>query len=179
PKDKDKLPIFSTGMIGQYVHGNEPSHHVAYLYNYAGKPWKTQEKVRKIMKTKYKNSPDGLAGNEDCGQIASWYVFSALGFYPVNPASGKYVIGSPVVNQATIKVSENKTFRIIAKNNSPENIYIQKVSLNGKPLQRSYLEHKEIMDGGTLKFQMGPKPNKNWATEVENLPKSKTSITHK
>lgn len=170
PRDREELPIFSTGMIGQYVHGNEPSHHVAYLYNYAGKPWKTQERVREIMTTKYKNSPDGLAGNEDCGQLASWFVFSALGFYPVNPASGEYAIGSPLIDQATINLPEGKKFKIIAKNNSPKNIYIQAVILNDKSLKRSFIKHREIMAGGELKFIMGNKPNRKWATDGRYVP---------
>ncbi len=150
-----------TGLIGQYAHGNEPSHHVAYLYNYAGEAWKTQEKVRQIMTELYTSGVDGLVGNDDCGQMSAWYVFSALGFYPVNPADGNYVIGSPLVKHAKVKVSDSKTFEIMAENNSLENKYVQSVSLNGKELTRSYITHKELMDGGKLEFTMGINPINN------------------
>jgi predicted alpha-1,2-mannosidase len=161
PLPEDKLPIFSTGMIGQYAHGNEPSHHVAYLYNYIEKPWKTQRLVREILETQYKNEPNGHCGNEDCGQMSSWYVFSALGFYPVNPAQSVYVFGSPIVNTATLNLENGKKFTVEAKNNSSENKYIQFIELNGKTINRNYITHKEIMNGGTLIFTMGNLPNKN------------------
>ena len=126
-----------TGLIGQYVHGNEPCHHIAYLYNYAGAPWKTQQRVREIMKTLYNNKVGGICGNDDCGQMSAWYVLSALGFYPVSPASGVYVLGSPLVDKATIhldpKYQQGGEFTIIAENNSPANVYIQSATLNGKP----------------------------------------------
>lgn len=161
PIPEDKLPIFSTGMIGQYAHGNEPSHHVAYLYNYVEKPWKTQELVRKILETQYKNTPNGHCGNEDCGQMSSWYVFSVLGFYPVNPAQGIYAFGSPIIDSATLNLENGKTFTIETVNNSSENKYIQAIELNGKQIERNYITHKEIMDGGKLIFTMGNLPNKN------------------
>ena len=161
PLPEDKLPIFSTGMIGQYAHGNEPSHHVAYLYNYIEKPWKTQELVREILETQYKNEPNGHCGNEDCGQMSSWYVFSALGFYPVNPAQGIYAFGSPIIDAATLNLENGKKFTIETKNNSSENKYIQFIELNGKTINRNYITHKEIMNGGTLIFTMGNLPNKN------------------
>jgi len=161
PLPEDKLPIFSTGMIGQYAHGNEPSHHVAYLYNYVKKPWKTQELVREILDTQYKNEPNGHCGNEDCGQMSSWYVFSALGFYPVNPAQGVYTFGSPIMDRATLNLENGKTFVVQTKNNSSENKYIQAIELNGKIIERNYLTHSEIMFGGTLIFTMGNLPNKN------------------
>ncbi len=155
-----------TGLIGQYVHGNEPCHHVAYLYNYAGAPWKTQARVREIMRKLYDNTPGGCCGNDDCGQMAAWYVLSALGFYSVNPASGVYVLGSPVVDKATIhfdpKYQKGEKFTIIAENNSPTNVYIQSATLNGKPLERSWISHAELVAGGGLVLKMGAKPNPEW-----------------
>lgn len=164
-----------SGLIGQYAHGNEPSHHIAYLYNYAGKPWKTQEKVRQIMAELYHTGPDALAGNDDCGQMSAWYIFSALGFYPVNPAEGIYVLGSPLVKNASLKLEEDKVFTIEAENNSAANPYIKAVLLNGKALEKSYLTHEQIMAGGTLKFVMDDEPNKEWATAYESYPPSMTS----
>jgi predicted alpha-1,2-mannosidase len=160
PLPEDKLPIFSTGMIGQYAHGNEPSHHVAYLYNYIEKPWKTQELVREILETQYKNAPNGHCGNEDCGQMSSWYVFSALGFYPVNPAQGIYAFGSPIIDLATLNLENGKIFTIKTVNNSSINKYIQSIELNGKIIDRNYITHKEIIAGGKLIFTMGNLPNK-------------------
>ncbi len=170
PKPDDNLPIFSTGMIGQYVHGNEPSHHVGYLYNFAGVPWKTQEITRKIMLTQHKNSPDGICGNEDCGQMSAWFIFSALGFYPVNPSSGNYIFGSPLIKNATLNLENGKQFKINAHYNNAENIYIKKVMLNGKILHRSYIKHSEIMNGGKLEYFMTNQPNKDWAIEKEFRP---------
>ncbi|RXG31611.1 GH92 family glycosyl hydrolase [Leeuwenhoekiella palythoae] len=154
PKPTDKLPIFSTGMIGQYNHGNEPSHHVAYLYNYVGKPSKAQERIREILKTQYKNEPYGHCGNEDCGQMSSWYVFSALGFYPVNPAQGAYILGIPLFERAEIKLPGNKKFIISAQNFSDKNTYVKRIFLNGKPLKRGFITHSEITNGGELLFEM-------------------------
>ncbi|MEQ9090279.1 MAG: GH92 family glycosyl hydrolase [Balneola sp.] len=159
-----------SGLIGQYAHGNEPSHHIGYLYNYAGKPWKSQEILHEIMNTQYSTAVDGLSGNEDCGQMSAWYVFSAIGFYPVNPASGNYVLGTPQFEQVEITLSDTKTFTIIADGVSDENIYIKSVSLNGEPLERSYISHKEIIAGGELIFEMGSAPNKNWAKKTEYRP---------
>ncbi len=163
-----------TGLVGQYAHGNEPCHHVPYLYVYAGAPWKSQEIVRKLAAMFYTNKPDGQCGNVDCGQMTAWYVFSALGFYPVNPANGIYIIGSPVVDKATINLDpafyKGKTFTMIAENNSKENIYIQSATLNGKPLDRAWITHKEITDGGTLAFKMGPQPNKEWGRNAASRP---------
>lgn len=164
PLPEDKLPIFSTGMIGQYAHGNEPSHHVAYLYNYINEPWKTQKLVREILESQYKNTPNGHCGNEDCGQMSSWYIFSSLGFYPVNPAQGIYSFGSPLFDSATITLENNKTFVVQTKNNSNENMYIQSIELNGKKIDRNYITHKEITQGGTLIFTMGKLPNKDKST---------------
>lgn len=163
-----------TGLIGQYVHGNEPCQHVAYLYCYAGAPWKTQERVRYIMTTLYSNQVGGICGNDDCGQTSAWYVLSALGFYPVNPASGVYVIGSPLVDRATIhldpKHHKGRQFTIVAQNNSPKNVYIQSATLNGQPLGRSWFTHDELTAGGTLVLKMGPKPNPEWGKAAEDRP---------
>jgi len=150
-----------TGLIGQYAHGNEPSHHMAYLYNYIGKPWKTQKLVRKIMNDLYSDQPDGLCGNEDCGQMSSWYVFSALGFYPVTPGSNEYIIGTPIFEEAQIHLENGKHFTVRAKNVTDENIYIQRAELNGSPFKQSFIKHETIMQGGELVFIMGPEPNKN------------------
>lgn len=157
------------GTIGQYVHGNQPSHHVAYLYNYAGKSWKTQERVREIMERLYKPGPGGLCGNEDMGSLSSWYILSAMGFYPATPGSPYYMIGSPLFDKITVRTGEHN-FTIIAHNNSSENRYIQTAQLNGKPLNRSWLLHSEIVDGGLLEFNMGPKPAKNRDSKFKNLP---------
>ncbi len=147
-----------TGLIGQYAHGNEPSHHIPYLYNYAGQPWKTQAYVRRIMDEFYKNAPDGLIGNEDCGQMSAWYILSAAGFYPVAPGSPQYDIGSPLFRQMKFNLENGKSFTITAKNNSPASIYVQSVRLNGRPLRKAQLAHSSILAGGTLEFEMGPKP---------------------
>lgn len=151
----ENTPKDVSGLIGQYAHGNEPSHHVAYLYNYAGVPWKTQEKVSQIMKTLYSNKPDGLCGNEDMGQMSAWYIFSALGFYPVNPADGNYVFGTPLFKKVILNLPNKKTFTVVAKNLSDRNIYIQRVLLNGKEIDKGYISHQQILEGGTLEFQMG------------------------
>ncbi|MDD3079922.1 MAG: GH92 family glycosyl hydrolase [Paludibacter sp.] len=161
-----------SGLIGQYAHGNEPGHHTIYLYAFAGQQWKTAEMARQVLKTMYFNKPNGLAGNEDCGQMSSWYVFSALGFYPVNPSNGVYVFGSPLFDEAKISLPGGKTFKIITKNNSDKNIYIQSVKLNGKDYPYSYIKHTDIMKGGKLEFVMGEKPNKEFGKEPEYRPKS-------
>ncbi|MEA4976560.1 MAG: GH92 family glycosyl hydrolase [Paludibacter sp.] len=153
----ENTPMDVSGLIGQYAHGNEPSHHVAYLYNYGGAPWKTQEKVSQIMKTLYSNKPDGLCGNEDMGQMSAWYIFSALGFYPVNPADGKYVFGTPLFKEVLINLPNKKTFTVKATGLSDQHIYIQKILLNGKETDKGYISHQQILDGGTLEFQMGNK----------------------
>jgi predicted alpha-1,2-mannosidase len=153
----DASPDIS-GLIGQYAHGNEPSHHITYMYAYAGQPWKTAAKVRYIMDQLYTDKPDGLSGNEDVGQMSAWYVFSSLGFYPMNPANGQFVFGSPTVKEATLNLENGHTFQIKVNNNSKENKYIQKVSLNGKPYTNFYLLYKDIMAGGKLIIDMGNKP---------------------
>lgn len=152
--EKDGLPIFSTGMIGQYAHGNEPSHHVAYLYNFVDQPHKTQKYVSEIVRNLYRNAPDGLCGNEDCGQMSAWYVFSAMGFYPVNPVSCEYEIGTPLFSELCLHLSGDKTFKVLAKGVSREKCYVKSVKLNGQPLQKSFITHEEIMKGGVLEFEM-------------------------
>lgn len=152
--------ISRDGIIGNYVHGNEPSHHAAYLFNRAGQPWKTQEKVRMIIPKMYKPAPDGLGGNDDCGQMSAWYIFSALGFYPVAPGSDEYAIGSPTVKSAVLKLENGKTFTIKTVDQGEKNVYVQKITLDGKPLNGYVLKHSEITDGGELVFYMGSKPKK-------------------
>ena len=159
-----------TGLIGQYAHGNEPSHHIAYLYNYAGEQWKAAEKVRFIMDEFYTDRPDGLIGNEDCGQMSAWYLMSAMGFYQMNPSDGVFVFGSPRFRKVEMKVRGGKTFTVEAPDNSPENIYIRKVYLNGKPYKKSYITYQDIIEGGTLTFVMGKKPDRKFGTALENRP---------
>ncbi len=158
-----------TGLIGQYAHGNEPSHHITYLYGYTSQPWKTAEKVRFIMDSMYTVKPDGIIGNEDAGQMSAWYVMSALGFYPIHPAGGMYVFGSPAINNAIIKVANNKTFKITVINNSSANKYIQSVTLNGNAYTKTYLQHADIMNGGEVIIKMGSKPSRKWG--VANIDK--------
>lgn len=162
PSADEDLPIFSTGMIGQYAHGNEPSHHVIYLFNAIGQPWKTQKYAAEVMHELYKNTPAGLCGNEDCGQMSAWYVFSAMGFYPVDPISGKYEIGTPMYPEMKMYLANGKTFTILAPAVSKENIYIQSVKLDGKPYDKSYITHEQIMNGSIFEFEMGNKPGKVW-----------------
>jgi predicted alpha-1,2-mannosidase len=163
-----------SGRIGQYSQGDEQSHHVAYLYDYAGAPYKTQYWVRRAMSTMYNDTPAGQCGNVDCGQMAAWYVFSALGFYPVNPDSGVFAIGSPVVSRAVIHLDRDKyhgrTFTVVAENNSADNIYIQSATLDGKPLLKPWLTCEQITSGGTLGLVMGPKPNPDWGSAQEDSP---------
>lgn len=151
-----------SGLIGQYAHGNEPGHHTVYLYSFVGQQWKTAEKVDYILSHMYSDLPDGLQGNEDCGQMSSWYVFSALGFYPVNPSDGMYVFGRPIFDKVVLKLPENKFFEIRANNNSAENKYIQSIELNGQPYNKLYISHADIMAGGTLVFTMGNRPNEQF-----------------
>ena len=162
PAGNEELPIFSTGMIGQYAHGNEPSHHVIYLYNKVRQPWKAQKYVAQVMRDLYFNAPAGLCGNEDCGQMSAWYVFSAMGFYPVNPVSGEYEIGTPLFPEMKLNLDNGKTFTVLAPNVSRENIYIQSVKINGQPYDKSYITHKQIMDGSTVEFVMGNQPGEIW-----------------
>jgi predicted alpha-1,2-mannosidase len=161
-----------SGLIGQYAHGNEPSHHITYMYSYAGQPWKTAEKVRYILKNFYTDKTDGIIGNEDVGQMSSWYVFSALGFYPVNPANGNYVFGSPLFDEVKVKLAGGKSIQMIAHNNSEKNIYIQGITLNGKKYTKSYIAHADLLKGGIILFEMGSKPNLNWGKSQQDRPHS-------
>ncbi|MGV3540634.1 MAG: glycoside hydrolase domain-containing protein, partial [Rufibacter sp.] len=156
----DTEDITREGIIGNYVHGNEPAHHAAYLYNWTNQPWKTQERVRMILKKQYQPTPDGLGGNDDCGQMSAWYLFSSLGFYPVAPGSGEYALGSPAVKDAILNLGNGKTFIIEAKNQSDKNVYVQKVELNGKVLAKPFLQYADIAKGGKLTFYMSGKPRK-------------------
>lgn len=167
-----------SGMIGQYAHGNEPSHHTIYLYAYAGRQWRTAELVRQVCENFYTTSPDGLIGNEDCGQMSAWYIFSALGFYPVHPTAGVYVFGSPLVESATIHTVSGRDFRIRTVNNSRENIYIQSVTLDGRPYDRSYVTHDDLLRGGELVFTMGPHPNEAFGAAAECRPKTAYEMTN-
>ncbi|GIZ10226.1 GH92 family glycosyl hydrolase [Flavobacterium sp. UMI-01] len=151
-----------SGLIGQYAHGNEPSHHIAYLFNHAGKPWRTQYWVSQILKTQYNTTPNGLSGNEDCGQMSAWYVLSSIGLYPLNPASTNYEIGSPIFEKSTITLPNGKTFTIKAENVSTENIYIQSAKLNDASFNQTTLSHQTLLKGGTLHLVMGKTPNKYW-----------------
>lgn len=158
-----------SGLIGQYAHGNEPSHHVLYMYNYVGQPWKGAEKIREVMRDLYHAAPDGLSGNEDVGQMSAWYIMSAVGLYQVEPAGGKYIFGSPVVDKAKMYVGENKTFEIVAHNNSAQNIYIQSVKLNGEDYTKSYIDHADVAAGGKLEFFMGSAPS-DFGTALQDRP---------
>jgi predicted alpha-1,2-mannosidase len=160
------------GLIGQYIHGNEPSHHVAYLYDHAGAPWRTQARLKQIVESQYKPTPDGLSGNDDLGQMSAWLVFTALGFYPVTPASGEYAIGRPFVDRAVLRLANGKRFTIVADGLSDAHPYVGKVMLNGRRLPRSYIKHEEIMAGGELRFVMQARPNKAWATAPKDRPYS-------
>ena len=158
------------GLIGQYIHGNEPSHHVAYLYDHAGAPWRTQARLRQIVDSQYKPAPDGLAGNDDLGQMSAWLVFTTLGFYPVTPGSGEYAIGRPFVDRAVLHLPNGKSFTVRAEGLSDANPYVGKVELNGRPLPRSFIRHEEILAGGELRFVMQARPNKAWATAPKDRP---------
>lgn len=161
-----------TGLIGQYAHGNEPSHHMAYLFNYLGMPWRTQELVHRICREFYTNDPGGLIGNEDCGQMSAWYIFSAMGFYPVNPANSEYVLGTPIFDEVNILQENGKIFTIKANRNSGTSKYIGSVSLDGKELHASFIHHDEIMKGGKLEFTLQDQPNKEWAATPSDFPNS-------
>lgn len=164
-----------TGLIGWYAHGNEPSHHVAYLYAYAGQPWRTQARLKRIMDTQYAPRPDGLAGNDDLGQMSAWYVFTALGFYPVAPGSNEYIIGRPFLPRARLNLPNGKHFTLIAENLDEAHPYIGSVTLEGKPLDRAFLRHDEIMAGGELRFTMQATPNRDWGTRPDARPYSQST----
>jgi predicted alpha-1,2-mannosidase len=160
------------GLVGQYAHGNEPSHHIAYLYTYAGAPWKTQERVRQLLETMYDNKPDGLAGNEDCGQMSAWYIMSALGFYPVDPVSANYVIGTPLFERAIVDVGNGKKLVIEAERKTAGDKYVQSVTLNGKAHENVWFRHADVANGGKLIFEMGSQPNKHWGAAASAAPPS-------
>ncbi|OIP84506.1 MAG: alpha-mannosidase [Porphyromonadaceae bacterium CG2_30_38_12] len=162
-------PIDVSGLIGEYAHGNEPSHHVAYLYNFVDQPWKTQERIHEIMSTLYSNKPDGLCGNEDMGQMSAWYVFSVLGFYPVNPADGKYVFGTPEFAEVAINLPNKRTFAVKAKNFGDKNIYIEKVKLNGKDYNNGSITHQQLLEGGKLEFTMSDKKGMVFSMNLESF----------
>jgi predicted alpha-1,2-mannosidase len=163
-----------SGLIGHYAHGNEPSHHVAYLYNFAGAPWKTQARLAQIVASQYANTPAGLAGNDDLGQMSAWFAFTALGFYPVAPASNEYVIGRPFVQKAVLNLPNGRRFGIRAENLSEANPYVGSVTLNGKPLARSFLRHEDIVAGGELVFTMQATPNRQWGQGIDARPYTQT-----
>ena len=163
------------GLIGQYAHGNEPYHHIAYMYVYAGVPYKAQERIRFILDTLYHNDPDGLAGNEDCGQMSAWYVMSALGLYAVDPVSGTYVLGTPLFESAKVSLSGGKSLSVEAKRSSPSQKYVQSVALNGKSLDRLWVRHSELVDGATLTFTMGDQPNHQLGADPKVAPPSLTA----
>ena len=158
-----------SGLLGQYAQGNEPSHHVIYMYNYVGQPWKAAPLLRRMMNEMYTDQPDGLSGNEDVGQMSAWYIISTMGLYQVEPSGGKFIIGSPLFDKATLNVGGGKSFTVRAINNSDKNMYVQKVRLNGKAYTKSYIDFKDIMRGGTLELTMGPKPSK-WGTAKKDRP---------
>lgn len=160
------------GMVGQYAHGNEPSHHIAYLYIYAGAPWKTQARVRSLMDTMYRDEPDGMAGNEDVGQMSAWFILSALGFYAVDPASTNYVLGSPLVKHATLELNGGKRLEIEVKRSDESHAYVQSFTLNGKPQQRAWFSHAEIAEGGRIAIEMGPNPNTSLGSDPQQAPPS-------
>ncbi|WP_263358836.1 GH92 family glycosyl hydrolase [Acidicapsa ligni] len=162
------------GMMGQYVHGNEPSHHLAYLYDYAGEPLRTQERLRQIVESQYRPTPDGLVGNDDLGQMSAWMIFTSLGFYPVAPGSNEYVIGRPFVSRAALHLPNGKTLTVVAENLSSSNAFIQSVTLNGKPLTRTFVRHEELMRGGELHFVMSSKADATWSTQPHEAPYSMT-----
>ncbi|MGF1699503.1 GH92 family glycosyl hydrolase [Photobacterium makurazakiensis] len=175
PDPEQELPIFSTGMVGQYVQGNEPDHHAPYLFNYVGQPWKTQKWLKEVVDVCYTDKPEGICGNDDYGQMSSWYVFTAMGFYPVNPADQRYVIGSPMFPEVALNLPNGNIFTVKAEQVSEQNIYIQSVTLNGNSLDRSWISHGEITQGGELVFEMGNEPNYSWATTPDAFPPSWTA----
>ena len=162
------------GLVGQYAHGNEPSHHIAYLYVYAGAPYKTQARVRSLMETMYKPLPDGIAGNEDVGQMSAWYILSALGFYSVDPVSGNYILGSPLFENARVDLGNGHTLTIEVERSNPADAFIHAFSIDGKPQERAWFNHSEIANGATLSFKMGSEPNLHFATAETNVPPSLT-----
>lgn len=164
------LKLDSMFSCNRMWHGNEPGHQISFMYNYAGQPWKTQREVRNIMKTEYRLGANGLSGNDDSGQMSAWYIFAAMGFYPVCPAAGYYNISGPTFPKMTIKMENGRKFTIVARGVSDTNIYIQSVTLNGKPYDKSYISHDDIAAGGCMEFVMGGTPNKEWAASAGCCP---------
>jgi predicted alpha-1,2-mannosidase len=164
------LHVDLSGFIGMYGHGDEPGHHIPYLYNYVGEAWKTQKLVDRVCREMYSDKIDGMINNEDCGQMSSWYIFSAMGFYPVCPGDGQYIIGAPLFDEVAINLENGKQFKVIAKNQSAKNIYIKSIKLNGKPYTKTYLQHKDIMKGGTIEFEMSATPNKELGSKKADMP---------
>ncbi|HEY0599556.1 glycoside hydrolase domain-containing protein, partial [Brevundimonas sp.] len=165
------------GLIGQYIHGNEPSHHSAYAYVFAGAPWRTQARLKQIMDSQYRAAPDGLSGNDDVGQMSAWLMFTAMGFYPVTPGSGQYVIGRPFTDRTVLNLANGRRFTIATEGLSDDHPYIQSVTLNSRPLDRTWIGHDEIMAGGELRFVMGAEPNRAWGAEAEARPYSMSEYT--
>ena len=165
-------PLDIAGLVGQYAHGNEPSHHIAYLYAHGGAPYKTQQRVRMLMETMYRAEPDGIAGNEDVGQMSAWFVLSALGFYAVDPVGATYILGSPLVDRASVHVGKGKRLEIVVKRSDPTHMYVQTFTLNGNPQQRAWFTHAEIANGASILLEMGPEPNVMFGAAVEHLPPS-------
>jgi predicted alpha-1,2-mannosidase len=163
------------GMIGQYIHGNEPSHHLAYLYAYAGAPWRTQERLKQIIESQYRPAPDGLVGNDDLGQMSAWLLFSSMGFYPVSPGSNEYVLGRPFVDETTLHLPNGKTLRIVKEGSGD---YVGNVSLNRQPLTRVFLRHDELLAGGELRFTMQSTPNKEFGRAVSARPYSMSTAAY-
>ncbi len=161
-----------SGLVGMYAQGNEPNHHIPYLYDFAGSPWKTAEKITRITGEMYTAKNDGLCGNDDCGQMSAWYVMSALGIYPVNPANGIFVFGTPLVRKALVKVGQGRVFTMETVNFGPGNIYIQRATLNGKPYRKTYIDYSEIRAGSTLRFYMGAHPNPIYGAAPADRPRS-------
>jgi len=168
----ESAPPDVSGLIGQYAHGNEPSHHIAYMYDFIGQAWKTQEKIRFIVDSMYHDQPDGYAGNEDCGQMSAWAIWSMIGMYPANPANGEYVFGSPMFDEVTIKLPGNKKIVIKARNNAKDHPYIQSITRNGAPYSKTYITHEDLLKGGVLEFVMGDKPNKSYGAKPGDWPSS-------
>ena len=160
------------GEMGQYAHGNQPVHHLIYLYNYVRQPWKTQYWTREVLNRLYGPGQDGLCGDEDNGQMSAWYIFSALGFYPVNPGVPEYVLGAPLFTKATVQLPNGKVLLIEAPNNSDANRYVQAISLNGEAHANNWISHQALSEGGSLRFEMGPDPNEAWGSQPEALPYS-------
>jgi predicted alpha-1,2-mannosidase len=162
------------GLVGQYAHGNEPSHHIAYLYAYAGQSYKTQARVRMLLETMYALAPDGLQGNEDVGQMSAWYIMSSMGFYPVDPVSGNYIFGTPLFDRVILQLGNGKQLEIVAHRGTPADQYIQSVTFNGKPYTRSWFNHRDIANGARIVFQMGSQPNLEFGSQTADVPPSLT-----